>query len=59
MKNLIDRLWSEDQGQDLIEYAILTGFIALVAVVAITNIGVGVNKVFANIEAKLKTAGGS
>lgn len=40
----------EDHGQDLIEYALLAGFISLVAVVAITNVGTGVNAVYNNID---------
>ncbi len=41
MKSLLNRFTREDQGQDLIEYALLAGFISLVAVVAITNVGTG------------------
>ena len=39
MKNLFVRFVREDAGQDLIEYALLTGFISLVAVGAITTVG--------------------
>ena len=49
MKNLFNRFVREDQGQDLIEYALLAGFISLVAVTAITNVGTGVNKVYGNL----------
>ena len=54
MKSLIVRFVREDQGQDLIEYALLAGFISLVAVVAITNVGTGVNAVYGNIDAQVK-----
>ena len=47
-------LLSDDQGQDLIEYALLAGLIALVAVVAITNAGTEVNRVWGNIVAALQ-----
>ena len=47
--SLFLRFVREDQGQDLIEYALLAGFISLVAVTAITNVGTGVNKVYGNI----------
>ena len=50
MKSLLVRFTREDQGQDLIEYALLAGFISLVAVVAITNVGTGVNAVYTNID---------
>jgi pilus assembly protein Flp/PilA len=50
MKSLLVRFAREDQGQDLIEYALLAGFISLVAVLAITNVGTGVNAVYTNID---------
>jgi Flp pilus assembly pilin Flp len=58
MKNLFSRFVHEDQGQDLIEYALLAGFISLVAVVAITNVGKGVNTVYENINTKVGTIPG-
>jgi len=60
MKNIFKRFVREEAGQDLIEYALLAGFISLVAVVAITNVGTGVNKVYGNIETQVeKIPGGS
>jgi pilus assembly protein Flp/PilA len=53
MKNLVNRFVREDAGQDLIEYALLAGFISLVAVVAITAVGTGVNAVYNNIDAQV------
>jgi pilus assembly protein Flp/PilA len=54
MKSLFNRFMREDQGQDLIEYALLAGFISLVAVVAITNVGTGVNNVYNNIDGQVQ-----
>jgi pilus assembly protein Flp/PilA len=54
MKSLFVRFVREDQGQDLIEYALLAGFISLVAVVAITNVGTGVNAVYNNMDLQVK-----
>ena len=56
MKSLFNRFVREDHGQDLIEYALLAGFISLVAVVAITNVGTGVNNVYNNIDTQVKTS---
>jgi pilus assembly protein Flp/PilA len=53
MKSLMVRFTREDQGQDLIEYALLAGFISLVAVLAITNVGTGVNAVYNNIDTQV------
>ena len=50
MKALLSGFVRNDEGQDLIEYAHLAGFISLVAVVAITNVGTGVNAVYGTIE---------
>jgi pilus assembly protein Flp/PilA len=53
MHRLFARFVREDQGQDLIEYALLAGFISLVAVLAITAVGTGVNAVYTNIEGQV------
>ena len=46
----------DEEGQDLIEYALLVALISLVAVVAITNAGTAVNNIFTSIAAKLASA---
>ena len=51
MKALIKNLIVEESGQDLIEYALLAGFISLVAVAAITSVGTGVQGVYEDIAA--------
>ncbi len=43
MKNLITRFVREEQGQDLIEYALLATLIALVAGVGATTLGTNLN----------------
>jgi Flp pilus assembly pilin Flp len=42
----IERLVSKDRGQDLLEYALLVGLIALVAVAAVTSVGNTISTVF-------------
>jgi len=54
--NLITRLGAlarGDEGQDLLEYALLVALIALVAVGAITLAGNNVNTIFGRIAAAL------
>ena len=46
MKNQLKRLWSEEEGQDLVEYGLLLVLIALAAFAAIGPIGSGVSAVF-------------
>ena len=49
----------DDEGQDLIEYALLVGLISLVAVLAITSAGQSVMQIFTNIANSLATAAGA
>jgi len=42
-----------EEGQDLLEYALLVALIALVAIVGVTAAGVKVNTIFSNIAAAL------
>ena len=54
--NLINRmraLVSDDSGQDMLEYALLTALIALAAVVAVRAAGVQVNDIFSGISTEL------
>ena len=46
-----------DEGQDLLEYALLVALIALVCVVAITTAGENVNTIFERIAAALGVGG--
>ena len=46
---------SDDSGQDLLEYALLVGLIALVAVLAVTSTGTSVNNIFQAISNALST----
>ena len=45
-----------EEGQDLIEYALLVGLISLVAVAAIGLAGGSVNSIFTTIQTKLAAA---
>ena len=50
------RLTGNDEGQDLLEYALLVALIALVAVVAVAYAGTQVNQIFKNIGVQLAAA---
>jgi pilus assembly protein Flp/PilA len=43
MRRLVLRAVREEDGQDLVEYALLAAFISLIAVASITGIGTQVN----------------
>jgi len=55
MRRVIDRWLRTESGQDLIEYAMLAGFISLIALVAITSIGTTVNSWYSGYDATIKT----
>ena len=44
------RLLVEEDGQDLIEYALLAGLVSLVAVTAVLNVGTGVNGIWVGVD---------
>jgi pilus assembly protein Flp/PilA len=46
----------EEEGQDLLEYALLVALIALVAITAVGAAGTSVQTIFTNIAGKLATA---
>jgi pilus assembly protein Flp/PilA len=52
LKNLV----KDQEGQDLVEYALLFGLISLAAIVAITATGVSVNAIWTAISAALAGA---
>lgn len=58
MRRVIKRAIREDSGQDLIEYALLAGFISLVAITAITSIGGQVNAWYQGYDTTIKTIPG-
>ena len=49
MANLLARLVREDEGQDLIEYAMLAAFVSLVAIVGATALGISLDTWYTNV----------
>ncbi len=54
--NQLRMLAKDESGQDLLEYALLTALIALIAFVAVQTAGTAVSNIFTNIASKLTTA---
>jgi pilus assembly protein Flp/PilA len=50
---LIQSLRNDEQGQDLVEYALLVALIALVCISGVSNVATAVNTVFTNISSTL------
>ncbi|MGH9416982.1 MAG: Flp family type IVb pilin [Terriglobales bacterium] len=59
MKSLLTRIWRDDSGQDMAEYAIVLGVIAVAAVVTIAAISGDITKLWNNAKTALDTASGS
>ncbi len=53
MKDLMKRFVREEEGQDLIEYALLIVAIALVVMLVLPQVGAAVSAVFTNIVTQL------
>lgn len=49
IKQLVTRFWADDEGQDLIEYALLAALIALAAVGGITMLGNALSNKYASL----------
>ncbi len=49
MFTLLKRVWSEEQGQDIAEYAVMVAVILIVVVGTIRLIGSNSNTVFSNV----------
>ena len=56
MMNLMKRLWKEEQGQDLIEYALLVALVALAATAGMNSLATAINAEFIKLGTSLTTA---
>jgi len=57
--NFVKSFVRDDEGQDLLEYALLVALIALVAIAAVTAAGSSVSTIFQTIATKLSAAASS
>ncbi len=53
MSTLIMKLIADEHGQDLIEYALLAGFVSLVVVATVTNLGGAVNTIYTGVNTQV------
>ena len=56
MLEILRRVWSEDDGQDIAEYAMMLAVILLIVAATVSSIGTNANTVFSNAANKLTTA---
>jgi Flp pilus assembly pilin Flp len=55
MRDLVARLWKEEEAQDLTEYALLLVLLSLAAIGSLSTIAGAINNVFSNAAANLNT----
>ncbi len=58
MRDLVGRLWADENGQDLTEYALLLALLALGAIATVRTLATTVNSVFQNSASNIATAAG-
>ena len=56
MKQLLNRIWLEQEAQDMVEYSLLLGFIALAAIALISTAGGSLSTIWTNISTNLASA---
>ena len=54
MKSLLRRLWHDEQGQDIAEYAVMLAVILLLVVGTIKLIGTNANSTFSNVASTIQ-----
>jgi pilus assembly protein Flp/PilA len=55
MQQVLARLWREEAGQDLTEYALLLVLLTLAAVGSLGTLATAINAVFVNVAGNLNT----
>jgi Flp pilus assembly pilin Flp len=53
MSNLVRRLWSEDSGQDIAEYAVMLAVILVLVVGTVRLIGSNANNAFSSVASSI------
>jgi Flp pilus assembly pilin Flp len=56
VRQVIKKLWQEEEGQDLTEYALLLVLVSLVAIATMQTLGSSISTVFANAASNLVSA---
>ena len=61
LKNLVYllKIWKHSSGQDLIEYALMAGFVAVAAGAIMPNVAASISQIFSQVSSVLSNANGS
>ena len=56
MKTFCTNLWQDTQGQDLVEYALMVGLVAVAAVAVVPQMATQINTIFNKVTSVLTSA---
>jgi pilus assembly protein Flp/PilA len=56
MKTFCKNLWQDTQGQDLVEYALMVGLVAVAAVAVVPKMATEINTIFNKVTSTLTSA---
>lgn len=59
MKQLLVRLWKQDEGQDLVEYALIVAAVGLALIVTVNQLSQAVVSLYSSITQGLASIGAS
>jgi Flp pilus assembly pilin Flp len=54
----LSKLWNDTRGQDLIEYALMAGFVAVAAGAIMPGVADSISTIFAKVSSVMTAAGG-
>ena len=52
------RIWTDEHGQDLIEYALMAGFVAVAAGAIMPGVSTSISKIFSKLSSVMTVAAG-
>jgi pilus assembly protein Flp/PilA len=56
MRTVCKNLWKDTQGQDLVEYALMVGLVAVAAVAVVPQMATQINTIFNKVTSTLTSA---
>ena len=56
MTSILKAFWQEEDGQDMVEYALLLAFVALAAVSLLSGVQGSINKIWTSVNTNLTSA---
>jgi pilus assembly protein Flp/PilA len=59
MRNILVSVWRDDRGQDLIEYALMAGFVAVAAGAIMPGVSSNISEIFSKVSSVMTQANGS